>query len=217
MTRHIDRIRLKNLARLVAEAGSVSELARRAAVSGSNLSHVRAGTPYASGSPRRMGDRLAAKIERAMGKPPGWMNEEHPVEHGPFPPGTGQPVLSWVRAGDWTEARELPANTERLHCPEPCGPGTFVLKVAGESMAPAFPEGDYIFVDPDVPAEHGSYVVVRRADDGAATFKQLVVENGRRYLKAANPAWPEPIVEAEADTAVCGVVVFQGRPTRAPR
>ena len=212
MTRHIDRIRLKNLGRLIAEAGSLSALAGRAAVSPANLSHVRAGTPYASGTARRMGDRLAAKLERAMGKPPGWMNEEQAYETGPFPPGTGQPVVSWVRAGTWTEARELPADTERLNCPLPCGPDTFVLKVAGESMAPRFPDGDYIFVDPDLPAGSGSFVVVRRPIDGAATFKQLVVENERRYLKAVNPNWPEPIVEAQADTAVCGVVFFQARP-----
>ena len=47
---------------------------------------------------------------------------------------------------------------------------------------------------------------------GAATFKQLVEEDGRRYLKADNPDWPERIVEAEDDAAVCGVVIFQGRP-----
>ena len=212
MARHIDRIRLGNLARLIAEAGSASALARRAATSGAYLSHVRKGTPYPSGNPRRLGDRLAAKLERAMGKPPGWMDEEQPYETGPFPPGSGHPVLSWVQAGTWTEARELPTAAERLNCPLPCGPGTFVLKVAGESMAPRFPDGNYIFVDPDVTAESGSFVVVRRPDDGAATFKQLVVEDGRRYLKAANPAWPEPIVEAQPDAAVCGVVVFQGRP-----
>ena len=212
MTEEIDRIRLGNLRRLIAEAGSASALARRAAVSGAYLSHVLAGTPYPSGRPRRMGNRLAAKLERAMDKPPGWMNEARAYNTGPFPPGSGQPVISWVQAGMWTEARELPATAQRLHCPLPCGPDTFVLKVAGESMAPTFPDGEYIFVDPDVPAGNGSFVVVRRPNDGAATFKQLVVEDGRRYLKAANPNWPEPIVEAKADAAVCGVVVFRGRP-----
>ena len=211
MTRHIDRIRLENLGRLIAEAGSATALARRAGVSGANLSHVRAGTPYPSGTPRRMGDRLAAKLERAMGKPPGWMNEARSTNDAPLR-GGGHPLLSWVQAGGWTEAREPPAVAERLHCPLPCGPDTFVLQVAGESMAPRFPDGEFIFVDPDVPPESGSFVVVRRTNDGAATFKQLVVEDGRRYLKAANPNWPEPIVEAEPDAAVCGVVVFQGRP-----
>ena len=212
MTRRIDRIRLGNLARLIAEAGTASALATRAGISGAYLSHVRKGTPYPSGNPRRLGDRLAAKLERAMGKPPGWMDEERSYETGSFPPGGGHPLLSWAQAAIWSEAREPPTAAERLNCPLPCGPDTFVLKVAGESMAPRFPDGDYIFVDPDVPAESGRFVVVGRPDDGAATFKQLVVEDGRRYLKAANPAWPEPIVEMQPDAAVCGVVVFQGRP-----
>ena len=92
-----------------------------------------------------------------------------------------------MQAGTWTEEREPPASAERLHCPLPCGPDTFVLRVAGQSMAPSVPDGDYILIDPDLPADHGSFVVVRRPADGAATFKQLVVENERRYLKAANP------------------------------
>ena len=212
MTRHIDRIRLQNLGRLIAEEGSLSALARRAGVSVANLSHVRAGTPYPSGTPRRMGDRLAAKLERAMDKPPGWMNEPRPRDTAPLPPGSGCPVLSWVQAGSWTEMRELPADAARLHCPVPCGPNSFVLKVAGESMAPRFPHGDYIFVDPDRPAENGGFVVVRRPGGGDATFKQLLEEDGRRFLKAANPNWPEPIVEVEPGASVCGVVVFQGRP-----
>ena len=210
MTRHIDRVRLQNLRRLIAEAGSLSALARRAGVSRAYLARVRAGTPYPSGNPRRMGDRMAAKLERAMGRPVGWMDGPPRHARGRLPPGDALPVISWVQAGQWTEAREFPADAERLHCPLPCGPNTFVLRVAGHSMAPRFPDGDYIFVDPDVPAENGRFVVVRR-DDGA-TFKQLVEEDGRRYLKAANPDWPEPIVEIDADAAVCGVVVFQGRP-----
>ena len=212
MTRHIDRNRLENLGRLIAEAGSLSALARRAAVSPANLSHVRAGTLYASGTPRRMGDRLAAKLERAMGKPPGWMNDAHPRDVLPLTPGGGFPVISWVQAGTWTEARELPAGTARLHCPVPCGPDTFVLKVSGDSMAPRFPDGDYIFVDPDRPAETGGFVVVRRPEGGDATFKQLIEEDGRRFLKAANPDWPERIVEVAPGAAVCGVVFFQARP-----
>ena len=212
MTRHIDRIRLKNLGRLIAEAGSLSALAERAKVSAANLSHVRAGTPYPSGTPRRMGDRLASKLEQAMGKPPGWMNEPPPPDVLPLPPGGGFPVISWVQAGTWTEARELPADTARLHSPVPCGPNTFVLKVAGDSMAPRFPDGDYIYVDPDLPAENGGFVVVRRPEGGDATFKQLVEEDGRRFLKAANPDWPERIVELAPGAAVCGVVFFQARP-----
>ena len=210
MTRELDRIRLENLQRLIAEAGSAAALARRAGVSSPYLSGVRAGTPYPSGRARRIGDRLAAKLERATDRPRGWMDEPRP-DHFPSP-GQGLPVVSWVQAGCWTEARAVPDDAERLHCPLPCGPDTFVLIVAGESMAPRFPNGEYVFVDPDVPADNGSFVVVRRNGDSAATFKQLVEEDGRRYLQAANPDWPERIVEVGDDAEFCGVVVFQGRP-----
>ena len=213
MARQLDRNRLENLRRLIAEAGSLSALARRAGVSVSYLSHIRAGRPYPSGNPRRMGDRLAATLEHAMGKPPGWMDEDpHPARDGRLWADGGYPLISWVQAGAWTEERAVPQTDERLHCPLRCGEDTFVLRVAGESMAPRFRDGEYIFVDPDVEPAGGSFVVVRRGAEGAATFKQLVEEEGRRYLKAVNPDWPERIVQAGADAAICGVVVFHGRP-----
>ena len=71
-----------------------------------------------------------------------------------------------------------------------------MLRIDGESMEPRFRPGDF--------------VVVRRPDTTAATFKQLIEEDGGRYLKALNPDWPEPIVHADDDAAVCGVAVFQG-------
>lgn len=236
MPRNLDRVRLANLRLLIAEAGSAEALARTTGTSGAYLSQIRSGTPYRSGRSRRMGDNLAAKLERATGKPLGWMDEPHPA--GPAPDdadgagaspawssGGGCPLISWVAAGDWTEAPELPEAEAHLNCPVRCGPDTFVLRVRGESMEPEFREGDLIFVDPSLEPRNGSYVVVRRGDgSGDATFKQLIEEDGRRYLKAANPNWPRPIVEADADATVCGVVVFRGsavpdtsaRPARPP-
>ena len=222
MQRNLDRIRLANLRLLIAEAGSAEALARTSGTSGAYLSQIRSGTPYKSGRSRRMGDNLAAKLERATGKPLGWMDEPHRAEPAredadpgatgsPWSSGGGCPLISWVQAGDWTEAPDFADAEARLNCPVRCGPETFVLRVRGESMDPQFREGDLIFVDPSRAPRNGSYVVVRRGDgSGAATFKQLIEEDGRRYLKAANPHWPRPIVEADADSAVCGVVVFRG-------
>ena len=237
MQRNLDRIRLANLRLLIAEAGSAEALARSSGTSGAYLSQIRSGTPYKSGRARRMGDNLAAKLERATGKPLGWMDEPHPA--GPAPRNTGAaalgspwssgglcPLISWVQADAWTEAPAFPEAEARLNCPVRCGPDTFVLRVRGESMEPQFREGDLIFVDPSLDPGNGSYVVVRRGDgSGAATFKQLIEEDGRRYLKAANPHWPRRIVEADNDATVCGVVVFRGsavpdgasaRPARPP-
>lgn len=57
-------------------------------------------------------------------------------------------------------------------------------------MEPKFHDGDLIFVDPEVPPAGGRYVVASLKGDREATFTQLIVEGGRRYLKALNPDWP---------------------------
>jgi SOS-response transcriptional repressor LexA len=97
-----------------------------------------------------------------------------------------------------------------LPCPVRCSKDTFVLRVRGESMEPKFHDGDLIFVDPQVSPDSGKYVVVRIEDSHEATFKQLIVEGDRQYLKALNPDWPHRIIEVNSNATICGVVVFKG-------
>jgi len=128
------------------------------------------------------------------------------------------PLISWVQAGAWAGIVDnfAPGDAEEwLPCPIKHGPHTFVLRVRGESMwnphgRPSFQDGDLIFVDPDRSAVHGSMVVVRLDDEQEATFKQLVVEGDRRYLRAANPSWPDRIVQIDGNATICGVVIFKG-------
>jgi SOS-response transcriptional repressor LexA len=77
-------------------------------------------------------------------------------------------------------------------------------------MEPRFNEGDLIFVDPHAEPGHKKFVVVRSNESMEATFKQLIVEENRRYLKALNPDWPDRIVAIGENTTICGVVVFKG-------
>jgi len=65
-------------------------------------------------------------------------------------------------------------------------------------------------VDPHADPTHGKYVVVMIEDTAEATFKQLIVEEGRQYLKALNPEWPNPIIEVDQNARICGVVIFKG-------
>ena len=79
-------------------------------------------------------------------------------------------------------------------------------------MEPRFTEGELIFVAPDREPYNGAFVVVRLDEAQQATFKQLVIESGRRYLRPLNERWPDPIIEINGNATLCGVVVFQGRP-----
>jgi len=79
-----------------------------------------------------------------------------------------------------------------------------------QSMEPPFQDGEYIFVDPDVAADNGKFVLVRLEDTQEAAFKQLIIESGRMYLKALNPDWPTRIMEVTENAFIYGVVEFKG-------
>ena len=218
MERQQIRRRRVNLEKLIHEAGSAATLARVAGTSPSYLSQVRRGLPTTSGKPRGVGNSLAEKLELAMNKPSGWMDEGHkpPMAEVAVLNGLGirdtYPVISWVQARNWREIihSDQTVGYARLPCPVECSISTFVLRVRGISMLPKFEDGDLIFVDPGVPVENGHYVVARMNDSDEATFKQLVMEDGRQFLKALNPDWPQRIIEITDPTTICGVAVFKG-------
>lgn len=215
----IRTIRRENLAALVRSRGGNKALADAINTDPAYISQLLSTRTRAD-----MGHSLARRIETALDLPFGWMDQPHDASEQRIAETPSKyrgstrvrlfPLISWVQAGDWTEIGEtLPSDetTEWLPCAARCGPRTFVLRVQGQSMEPRFVEGDLIFVDPDAEARHGSFVVVRLDDAQQATFKQLVIEGVRRFLRPLNDRWPDPIIEINGNATICGVVVFQGR------
>ena len=117
------------------------------------------------------------------------------------------PEISWVQAGQWSEIIDTyePGDFERvIPVSKHMSPRSFALRVRGDSMADLFPEGCTIVVDPEFQPNNGSYVIARLGDTMEATFKQLVQDAGRAYLKPLNPRYP--IIECEEGCEICGVV-----------
>ncbi len=222
MKRKQEHVRLQNLEILIAEAGSAAELARRAGTNSSYLSQVRRQMLTPNGTPRGVGDDLAAKLECGMGKPDGWMDDIHYVAREETPPVYGvpkpgpdtslYPLLAWEHAAERSKiGGKWDGDTEAwLPCPVVCSNDAFVLRVIGVSMEPKFHAENLIFVDPHISPIHGKYVVVQLGESNEATFRQLIVEEKRQYLKALNPDWPNRIIEIDAAAMICGVVVFKG-------
>lgn len=175
---------------------------------------------WESGKTRSLKGTSLIAAARALRVDPEWITTGHPESAvknavaGPAIRGR-VPLISWVQAGEWSQVEDPYAAGEAaqwLACPNGHGPRTYCLLVRGQSMLnPAgrhsYAEGDVIFVDPDKPAVSGSRVIVRLDDRQDATFKQLIIEDGRQYLKALNPAWPESIIEVSENATVCGVVI----------
>ena len=150
------------------------------------------------------------QIAPALGCQPANLLPQPNVE--PGPPLQHLPLISWVRAGEWTgiEDPHEPGTYERLvPVTRRYSNRAFALRIVGDSMsAPdggdSFPDGSIIAVEPMQEARNGSYVVVRTEGANEATFKQLVIDGDRTFLKPRNPRYP--IVEVGEEATICGVV-----------
>ena len=168
---------------------------------------------------RNIGEKAARDIEKALNLPFGWLDRMEAREPsnvsyvGPYIPGNKYPVLSSVQAGAWSEAIEaytLDEISEWLESDAHIQGNAFWLKVEGESMtAPAgisVPEGSFVLFDTGRDPINGSLVIAKLVDDNEATFKKLIVDAGKKYLKALNPAWP-PMIPINGNCKIIGVGV----------
>ncbi|MDM8559167.1 S24 family peptidase [Candidatus Parabeggiatoa sp. HSG14] len=64
----------------------------------------------------------------------------------------------------------------------------FALRVLGDSMEPEFNEGHIITIEPNGVVENGSYVFAVYEEE--YIFRQLLIENGRYFLKPLNKEYP---------------------------
>ena len=123
------------------------------------------------------------------------------------------PLISWVQAGAWCEAIsnvDAPDADTWLSCPVPISNQGYALKVCGDSMTNpgpgrSYPTGCIIFVDPDAETRTGDRVIARVPRTNEATFKVLVEDAGRQFLRPINPQYP--IIEITEETHICGKVV----------
>ena len=92
------------------------------------------------------------------------------------------------------------------------GPETFAMRMPDASMRPRFADGDYLFVDPDEPAEPGRFVAVEDPETGERTVRLMQARDGRRVLRPLDGEYrPEIALDRDNETMILGTVVFGGR------
>lgn len=124
------------------------------------------------------------------------------------------PLISWVQAGMWADIVDnyMPGSGEELRAAYTSKPGrqAFALRVEGDSMVShnhtSFPEGTILIIDPARAPTAGDYVIAKDTDTQKATFKRLMQDGGRWYLKPLNPAYPILPIDDPA-IRVIGVVI----------
>lgn len=133
------------------------------------------------------------------------------VQTGPTETVSSVPVIPWEMASDWAQNPDLARLSGGTQLYMPMTPGVtggFYLRLLDDSMhapaGPTFPLGSLIFVAPFQEALPGDFVVGYQNDPSKPTFKKLVTDGERRYLRALNPQIPA--MEIQAGFTVIGVV-----------
>ena len=121
------------------------------------------------------------------------------------------PVMGEVAAGydhyavqDWTEGNiDIPASWLRGRPRE----DYFVLRVCGQSMFPAYQDGDIVLVLKQSTMDHSGQIGVVMYDDDKATLKRVEYVMGEDWMKLSpiNPQFP-PIMVTDERLEHCRVL-----------
>lgn len=115
------------------------------------------------------------------------------------------PLLEWSDSATYENTNRIPVT--QLVCPVPHSKQTFAVKIKDDSMRDKFLINDYVFIDPTVTPVNGSHTLVLLADDAEPVLRQLYRENGKTYLRAANPTWTPQIIETSESVKVIGTAI----------
>jgi SOS-response transcriptional repressor LexA len=122
------------------------------------------------------------------------------------------PLISWVSAGNWSEAFEPYQLQDIDKWPETTASASdksFWLTVRGDSMTSpsglSIPEGMVILVDPSIEPTNGRLVIAKLDTENEATFKKYVIDAGQKYLKPLNPSYH--MIPVNGNCRIIGVVI----------
>ena len=101
------------------------------------------------------------------------------------------PVWEWKSLQCWPDmaknlrtissADTLPLNTKKY------SQKVFAVKLEDASMAPQFPIGTTLIIDPGVNIRDRCYVLIKLKNTGEFIFRQLLLNAGKHYLKPLSP------------------------------
>lgn len=129
------------------------------------------------------------------------------------------PLISLIQAGELTDVCDLLISVESAQWIEPIythpSEQSYALMVEGDSMvnpipgALSFPEGTILIVDPNSSCGPNDFVIAKDVSTQKATFKKLMTDGVRWYLKPLNPAYPTVEIDDPALRVIGKAIEFQ--------
>lgn len=112
------------------------------------------------------------------------------------------PIIDWDQACQWPSFKNtlLADKWENWVTSDAnVSENSFALRVKGEAMAPRFPDGTLLIIDPELKPDDQDYVIIRTGNQKTASFKQLLLDGGDQYLKPLNPEFNTTILKGPCD------------------
>jgi SOS-response transcriptional repressor LexA len=120
------------------------------------------------------------------------------------------PLIDWSDLGTGIDTSKKP----QILCAAPHSTSSYALKVEGNTMqssqGKSYPEGAFIFIEPEHNAQNGDKIIAKILDGNIYTFKQLAVDAGMQYLQSLNLQYPPITREFEIVGTVIGTWIPEG-------
>ncbi|RPI62009.1 MAG: S24 family peptidase, partial [Planctomycetaceae bacterium] len=121
--------------------------------------------------------------------------------------GIAVPVINRVAAGyphQFTDLDYPPSVAdEYIRCPDMHDPQAFAARVVGDSMEPAYREGDFVIFAPNSNVRNGDDCFIRFDADGGTTFKRFYQDTPEVIrLQPLNSKYPAQTHKVEKITGI---------------
>lgn len=98
------------------------------------------------------------------------------------------PVITWEDVTTWhQQAAEIYQPAETIFSDAHASTKSFILRMNDASMAPQFPIGTLLVIDPEKPIKDRSFVVVKLKEAPMPLFRQLLIDGSQHYIKPISP------------------------------
>jgi hypothetical protein len=185
-TMDIHDIRYENLTLLVKEFGTQTRLAELAGTDQSYLSQIITRRPMPSGKTRQVGHELARALERAAGKPAGWMDRPHGLAED-----AAKYTASKIRLAPIQIALKTVAGADglisesRIEWPDyieiaDADPTAYAAILHGDHLRPRVRDGEIIILSSRAQCAPGDDVLIRTIS-GAVMVKHLLYIRDQKW------------------------------------
>jgi len=118
------------------------------------------------------------------------------------------PIIEWEAAKSWKKVvsqLKPDMHFDWVMIDPSIDQGKFAICVQGESMWPQFQLNSILVIAPERGAKNRDFVIVHLKKDNEIIFRQLIIENQYKFLKAINSIFPT--IQLDNDDKIIGVVI----------